>query len=280
MELPGGLPSTEDQRLKALFFGHPKVGKTTAAIQFPRPYLIDVEGGATKKKYKDILEKGEGRSYRTTDFGDILKVIDILNKGGHPYKTLIIDSLTVVYNNLILEGASLKGDKFAADIKYAKQKMKSLVDKLINLDMNVIVIAHAKKEYGDEMKVLGETFDIWEGVAHLMDLVINIQEQGKKRMAIVKGSREYGIENGDRFEWSYEELAERYGREILEKDAAPQALATHKQLEEINKLFEVLEVSEQYIKKILDKYKSDTLEEMPKEKIQAWIDQLKKRIEV
>jgi hypothetical protein len=44
--LRGSIPKPEDKRLKAMFFGAAGVGKTTAAIQFPAPYLIDTERGA------------------------------------------------------------------------------------------------------------------------------------------------------------------------------------------------------------------------------------------
>ena len=37
MALRGKKPEAIQKRLKALFFGLPGVGKTTAAIQFPRP---------------------------------------------------------------------------------------------------------------------------------------------------------------------------------------------------------------------------------------------------
>ena len=37
--LRGKKPETIEKRLKALFYGPAGVGKTTCAIQFPKPYL-------------------------------------------------------------------------------------------------------------------------------------------------------------------------------------------------------------------------------------------------
>lgn len=50
MALRGVKPTAIQKRLKALFYGAAGVGKTTAAISFPSPYLIDTEKGAENTK--------------------------------------------------------------------------------------------------------------------------------------------------------------------------------------------------------------------------------------
>jgi GTPase SAR1 family protein len=49
-------PTTIQKRFKALFYGAAGAGKTTAAIQFPRPYLIDTERGCENDSYTKLLE--------------------------------------------------------------------------------------------------------------------------------------------------------------------------------------------------------------------------------
>ena len=51
MALRGKKPEAVEKRMKALFFGPAGVGKTTAAIQFPAPYLIDTDRGAENDQY-------------------------------------------------------------------------------------------------------------------------------------------------------------------------------------------------------------------------------------
>lgn len=60
--------------------------------------------------------------------------------------------------------------------------MKHLLDLLIRLDMNVIITAHAKNEYGDGMKVIGETYDCYKKLDYLFDLVIQIQKEESKEL--------------------------------------------------------------------------------------------------
>jgi GTPase SAR1 family protein len=59
-------PKAVEKRLKALFYGSAGVGKTTASIQFPRPYLIDTEKGAENDQYVKMLEKTGGVIFQTT----------------------------------------------------------------------------------------------------------------------------------------------------------------------------------------------------------------------
>ena len=57
MTLRGKKPESVEKRLKLLMYGTAGVGKTTAAISFPAPYLIDTERGAENDQYIEILDK-------------------------------------------------------------------------------------------------------------------------------------------------------------------------------------------------------------------------------
>ena len=73
--LRGIKPTVVQKRLKALFYGGAGVGKTTAAIQFPKPYLIDTEKGATNDQYLEILNKNGGVIFSTVDFDELVQEI-------------------------------------------------------------------------------------------------------------------------------------------------------------------------------------------------------------
>src|SRR5579864_6615691 len=112
MALRGKKPEKVEKRLKALFYGMAGVGKTTAAIQFPKPYLIDTEKGAENDQYVEILKSKEGAIFSTTDFFELIEEVKALLTTKHDYKTLIIDPLTVLYNTLLEQAEKKVGSEF------------------------------------------------------------------------------------------------------------------------------------------------------------------------
>ncbi len=272
MALRGKKPETIQKRLKALFYGTAGVGKTTAAIQFPKPYLIDTERGAENNQYVKILEKNGGAIFQTSDFADTVQEIKILLTAKHDYKTLIIDPLTTLYNDLLDQAARKHGTEFGRHYNEANRAMKHLLNLLLRLDMNVIITAHAKNEYGDNLAVLGQTFDCYKKLDYLFDLVFEIQKRGNNRVGIIKKTRMESFPDGEQFPFSYDTIAQKYGNEELERQSVAQILATPTQIDELNHLINLLKVPEDIWQKWLDKAQSDSWEEMPSESIQKCID--------
>lgn len=280
-------PEAVKKRLKALFYGNAGVGKTTAAIQFPKPYLIDTEKGAENSQYVALLKKSGGVVFQTTDFDDLIKEVTALLTEKHEYKTLIIDPLTTLYNDLLDKSAAqLKalakekdatGTEFGRHYGEANKKMKHLLNLLLRLDMNVIITTHAKLVYGENMVVLGNTFDCYKKLDYLFDLVFEIQKRAKERVGLVKKSRIEAFVDTETFPFSYDEIAERYGRDVLERDAIAQKLAEQCQIDELLRLIELMKVPEDTCQKWLDKSSSEKWEEMPFDAIQKCIDYLNKK---
>lgn len=289
MALRGVKPESVKKRIKALFYGAAGVGKTTAAISFPRPYLIDTEKGAENNQYIRTLEKNGGVIFQTSDFDELIKEVKSLLTEKHEFKTLIIDPLTTLYNDLLDKSAlALKsqskdkdatGTEFGRHYGEANKKMKHLLSLLLRLDMNVIITSHAKNEYAGNMAVIGSTFDCYKKLDYLFDLVFEIQKRGKERVGIIKKSRIEEFPDGDTFPFSYEEISTRYGKDVLERDAIAQVLATDEQVKEILRLIDLLNVPEEAYQKWLDKASSEKWEEMPKDSIQKCIDHLKSKIQ-
>lgn len=282
MALRGKKPTEIQKRLKALFYGSSGVGKTTAAIHFPNPYLIDTERGAENSQYTKILEQNNGAVFQTADFDELLKEVITLLSVNHDYKTLIIDPLTTLYNDLVDKSADklrrLSKDKDATGTEFgrhyveANKKMKHLLSLLLRLDMNVIITSHAKNEYGNNMVVLGQTYDCYKKLDYLFDLVFDVQKRGKERVGVVKKTRIDSFQDGEIFPFSYQEIANRYGIEILEKEIEIENLASSEQLYELKRLIDLLKVPEESIEKWLTKANAETYEEMNSDFIQKIID--------
>lgn len=288
MGLRGIKPEAIQKRLKALFYGSAGVGKTTAAIQFPRPYLIDTEKGAENTQYTNILDKNGGAIFQTTDFDDLIKEVKALLTEKHEFKTLIIDPLTTLYNDLLDKSALLlkaqskekdaTGTEFGRHYGEANKKMKHLLTLLLRLDMNVIVTSHAKNEYAGNMSIIGTTFDCYKKLDYLFDLVFEIQKRGQNRVGLVKKSRIETFPDTETFPFSYDEISERYGRDVLERDAIAQVLATKDQVNEIKRLIDLLKIPQESYQKWLDKAEAENFDEMTDDQINKCIKHLNEQI--
>jgi hypothetical protein len=274
MALRGKKPSAVTKRLKALFFGTAGVGKTTAAIQFPAPYLIDTERGAENDQYVKALEASGGVYFHTTDFDEMTQEITALMTEKHSYRTVIIDPLTVPYMaELDKEAKRLVskddpvGTAFGRNKQVPDRKVKHLLNLLLRLDMNVIITSHAKGEWKNGAPTGTDTFDCYARLDYLFDLVFQIQKRGKDRVGIVRKTRCAGFEEGEVFPFSYESIAEKYGREVLERTSAPAILATAEQVSEITRLVDLLKTPSDTTDKWLDKAQAETWAEMPQEAI-------------
>lgn len=278
MALRAKKPEAVEKRLKALFYGSAGVGKTTAAIQFPKPYLIDTERGAENDQYTNALQKSGGVIFQTSDFNELMAEVKALLTEKHEYKTLIIDPLTTVYNDLLDKSAIKNGTEFGRHYADANKQIKNLINLLLRLDMNVIITSHSKTEYGQNLSVLGQTFDCYKKLDYLFDLVFEIQKRGKDRVGLVKKSRIENFKDTETFKFSYEDIATLYGKEILERDAVAQELASREQVAEIIRLVDLIKVPEEIYQKWLDKAASERWDDMPKDALQKCIDHLTSKI--
>lgn len=286
MALRGVKPELIQKRLKALFYGAAGVGKTTASISFPKVYLIDTEKGAENEQYIKRISNSGGVVFQTSDFDELLKEVRSLLTEKHEYKTLVIDPLTKIYDDLMDKSAEKHGTDFGRHYAEANKKIKHLLGLLLRLDMNVIITSHAKTEYQtmkndkgkDVMTAVGQTFDCYKKLDYLFDLVIEIQKRKNDRVGIIKKSRIEALPDGETFPFSYDEIAKRYGREIIEKDSVAQQLATEEQVSEIERLVDLMKIPPEVVQKWLDKADSVSFREMPTNSIAIVIKHLNSKI--
>jgi hypothetical protein len=276
-------------KTKAMIYGASGVGKTWFTLAFPTPYYMDCEGGADLQHYQQRLKEAKG-SYLgpedgTLDFDFILEQIQALATETHSYKTLVIDSVTKLYQTCIANEAERLGDKdaFGASKKPAIANMRRLVSWIMRLDMNVWFVAHEMNEWGIDPKTgqraeIGKIADVWDKLIFELDLTLQAIKQGASRIAIIKKSRLTGFPDADRFSLEYTDFAERYGKDIIESSSVPIELATEAQVAEITRLVETVKVDPSDISKALTRASAETYSELNTDQADKLITWLKKKI--
>lgn len=272
-------PEIKQQRLKAMFYGEMGTGKSTCACQFPNTAYIDTEDTTSKKKYAQMITDNGGSVLQTGDFDEILSQVKALMSTKHDFKTLVIDSLTVPYDNLIADCERIHGQDFGRHVTAANKKMKLFINLLLRIDMNVIITCQAKRQYGQNMTVLGQTYSCYDRLGYMFDLVFETQIRGDKFLAVPKKSRIDEFPMNEPLSFSYNEVVKRYGVECIDKHAVPQDLATPEQIEALRKLIDLLKVPEETYTKWIEKHQAESFEELSKDTIQKIIDHLKSKIQ-
>ena len=268
---------------KIIIYGKPGVGKTWASIDFPSVYYIDTEGGANiseyTKKLKDVGGAYFGPEQGSRDFKEVVEQIKALATEKHKYKTVVIDSLTKIFNIEIGREADRLGEKdaFGASKKPAIKLTRNLINWIDRIDMNVILICHEVPVWQNGEQV-GTTFDAWPKLEYELNLCLNIQKKGQTRKAFVTKSRIKAFSDSESFEWSYDEFAKKYGKINLESDVYEIVLASQEQIAEFKELIALFKIEQDVIDKWLEKAKAQTFEEMDSQKMQACIDMLKNKI--
>lgn len=283
MALRGVKPTKIEKRLKAMFYGPAGVGKTMTAIQFPRPYLIDTERGAENAQYVSALEKAGGVYFPCTDPDDLIREVTALLSEKHPYQTVIIDPLTVIYDRLIEKGINEKGEEFGRYKVVSDRAIKHLLALLTRLDMNVIITSHAKARWVRSKDAQGKdtatqdglTFDCYPKLDYLFDLAFEVTRRGQDLVGIVRKTRIETFPLSEIIPFSYAEIANRYGRKILEREAEPVTLANPEQVAELSRLLDARKDGAALTDKMLKKAEADTIAEMAADAAQKMIDHLK-----
>jgi len=276
-------------KTKGMIFGASGVGKTTFALSFPSPYFIDTEGGADLAHYQAKL-KASGGAYLgpkdgSLDFNFIIEQMQALATEKHGYKTLIIDSITKLYQTAIANEQERLGDKdaFGASKKPAVAGMRRLVNWAMKLDMNIWFVAHDSAEWGIDPKSgqrteIGRVPDVWDKLIYELHLTIQAVKRGPARVGIVKKSRLTGFPDLEQFPLEYAEFATRYGKDFIESATTQLVIATNEQVGEINRLLSVVKVTEQEIEKMFTKAGVDSWGELTTEQAASTIAWLKKKI--
>jgi len=269
MALKATKPKAVDKRLKMFLFGGPGAGKTVASVSFPNGYIIDCERGCDH--YKGIIDKSDGVLLQTNDIDEVIAEVKALSTDKHQHRTLVIDPITTLESDLVAKAEAEFG---AGDMRIWARRdkmMRRLMNLITSLDMNVILTSHSKIEYGPNMTKLGTTNDSWKRLPYTFDLVIEIEKRGAKRVAMVRKTRLEGFPDGDSFDFSYEEIARRYGEQIVTREAVPVSIASPEQADRLQRLIEAVKLEPGTVERWLTKAGVDAIEDMPAELVEKCI---------
>jgi hypothetical protein len=159
-------PTKEDRRLKMLVFGESGTGKTVTSLYFPSPAIVDIDGGTDF-----YIDKFEMTRLKTTDIDDINKAVDELIVDPSGVKTFVLDGISNYWD--LLQDKHLKRLRVKKgkpdyifqplDYKLLNSDIKAFINKLLALDLNIIVTAKTKNEYAADtsefMKIIGKKPD-------------------------------------------------------------------------------------------------------------------------
>lgn len=185
-------PGPTDYNLKFLGYGDPGVGKTTlmaSAVNCPamqKVLLVNIEGGIMS-----VIEAEEAGLQDTPDvielgaFKELQQILWYLRNEDHPYRTLIIDSLSELAQknlDIIVETETARNSKRNGDVDnvwledYGKstQQMRRTIREFRDLPMHVLFTCHAassKDQHGVEQVFPALTPKLRTSVLGYMDVV-------------------------------------------------------------------------------------------------------------
>lgn len=274
-----------EKKIKLFVYGDSGVGKTTLALQFPSPVVIDLEAGTDLygSDYNfDVL--------KANTIDEVMEAIDWLYKNKHSYKTLVIDPITVYWDALqkkwsetfLNRNKQSRGYKFEyynfqpIDWQTIKSELKYFLRRLTNLDMHIVVTAREKTKYkdGQMMASDGETFDGEKSLPYMFDTVIRLyKNQSRKHMAICLKDRSKKLPLETEFESSYDVIKEAFGEKSMQK-AVKQVLASEEQKKQILEYCTRMSISKEDLERKLINYDSSSLDDLSFDNAQLIITKL------
>ncbi len=139
-------PRRDTSPPRCIFYGVPKIGKTTLASEFPDPVFIQTEQGAGSMELTTFANKP------FTEYGQVFDAIALLYEGGHGFKTVVLDSLTrlepLVWAETCkrLNCTSIEDPGYGKGYLEADVEWRALIDGFNSLrdtcGMNIVFLAH------------------------------------------------------------------------------------------------------------------------------------------
>lgn len=135
---------------KWLIYGAPGIGKTTLSNQFDTPLILDFEG---RTKHLECYSLPIGT------FQEVRDVYNALKEDGHPYKTVVFDTVDLFYRLAVGEVCSRRGIEHPSDEPHGKgyDMVKTLLYPVISsfqaLGLGLVFTSHLKEE---EIKISRE----------------------------------------------------------------------------------------------------------------------------
>ncbi len=267
---------------KFILSGKSGVGKTFFMLDFPKPFIIDCEGGAVEPQYVEKMKAVDawymGKEDGSQDFKTVIEQIKELATTKHDYKTLVIDSFSKLYNLTAAIAEERVGNVYAADKKEAQKPTRQLQIWMDRLDMTIALICHSKDKWEKGQPTGTTTFDAWDKLEYDLNLWIELVLTGRNRSMVVRKSRVEGFILGNSYPADYQNFAKLYASDDISAPSVAVVLATPEQIAEAKRLMELFNISDEDQKKGLKKYDVDDYDELSGDQIISIINNLNSKI--
>ena len=196
--LPPNQPRVIDlsTRKKIWVYGAPFVGKSYFANHFPSPIFLNTDGNINSFTAPYVLIKNEYKGQiRTKMAWDIfVETVTELARGGHDYKTVVVDLVEDTYEHCRFWSYAKLGIKHESDNSFmawdfVRNNFLNVYKQLTTLPLNVVLISHEDttrdltKRTGATTSVIAPA--IQEKVANklsgMVDIVARITKEDKGR---------------------------------------------------------------------------------------------------
>lgn len=159
--------------LKILLYGEPGSGKSRAAATFPSPAIVDAEN-------KIGLHAGLGNlsAFPARSLDDLDAAISFIeDDGGNTYKTLVVDSITVLYLRELERVRLVSKNKVLGYQQRAEvnRRMDAIYARLAHLPVHLVVIARQATIYNKAMESIGVKPDSGGDIGYTFEFVIHMQ---------------------------------------------------------------------------------------------------------
>lgn len=139
---------------RVLIYGAPGVGKTTFAAQAPNPVILDYENSSEtlrNTEYESIPLAGSKKEL--ANYEDVIAFIK-----NNPYDTIIVDSISSMYDTLLMEHMrKANRDRHIAlfgDFRKITNVLKDIFYELITVQKHIVLVAHQKELRNEEGRLL------------------------------------------------------------------------------------------------------------------------------
>lgn len=219
------------KRIKCELWGEFKTGKSAFALSFPKPCVIDTEKGSLF--FGDRFEFSVKEVIR---WRDLKPVMEWLKANPGKFETLVVDSVTPLYKDLIdsvLEAAKNKAGRETLtqrDWGIVKRRWNGFLQMLVELPIHVVLTVRAKDEYvpskdehgEDVSKRTGELIqDVDKSTNYIFDFILRLKCEADKRAksarykAVVEGTRRPELRKFQEFD-----ITDRRGFDVVFGDVA------------------------------------------------------------
>lgn len=270
---------------KFMISGKSGTGKTFFSLNFPNIFYCDCEMGGTRKQYVDKLKASDGWYFGpedgAQDFTEVISQVRELATTQHPYKTLVIDSFSKLYNIERSIAEERVGSDFGIDKRQANKATRKLITWLQRIPLNVVLITHQRDKWSRQNNQLiyeGSTFDGFDKLEYELDLWMEARMLGQKRIGAIMKSRVDAFPVGTEMNLDYEAFKKLYGAAVIDEDATPIALITPEQVNEVRRIVELLKIAPDDLDKWLTKAQAVEIEDLSKENATKLLESLTKKL--